>query len=549
MAPAVASAGKATTSDADGIAERPKTRREIELEQTQKLMDKAEQLLADVDEAFIFKEREPREYPRFDRSELKIGPVLGVGGFGVVCEIKDIELSFPSEVQIIASEREGNDGNSERLSDNSDGIALMEGPESAGIVESSDAAEPMHDSDLNYEVPNDSSAVDGVQVSAEGQQPRHSDDTQQTTASNTTIIIGEENDPLNSVRYAVGPGNMGNDTTHQSQDNIHYDVQNARQHMAQHVRRNGDARYAVKRLHRDLSDLERTRGMIDMAIEAKFLSAVWHPNIVKMRGIASGPSLSTEFFIVMDRLYGTLADKIQEWRNSQSKLKGNIFGMGSDKSRMRELLLQRTIVAYDLAAAFWYMHEKKLVYRDIKQENVGFDIRGDVKVFDFGLCKGLSPALKNAKDICGGYNLTPRTGSVPYMAPEVAECKPYETKADVFSFSILLWELLSLKIAYQGYSRREFLDRVVRGRERLAVNRNWPPLTRLMIKEAWDNDPRKRPNMKRVAVLLRGDLNDMTADSKVRDRTQHLKERSAHSARMSRGLTSSIRKSINFKGA
>ena len=141
----------------------------------------------------------------------------------------------------------------------------------------------------------------------------------------------------------------------------------------------------------------------------------------------------------------------------------------------------------------------RLVYRDIKQENIGFDVRGDVKVFDFGLCKGLLPSRKT-KDVNGrdlyGFNLTPRTGSVPYMAPEVAECKPYDCKADVFSFAILLWEMLALRTAFKGYSRKEFLDRVVRRRERLIVNRLWPSLTRTVIKEAWDNDTQKRPDMK-----------------------------------------------------
>lgn len=154
----------------------------------------------------------------------------------------------------------------------------------------------------------------------------------------------------------------------------------------------------------------------------------------------------------------------------------------------------------------------RIVYRDIKQENIGFDRSGEPKIFDFGLCKGLSPDLKDKEGL--GYLLTPRTGSVPYMAPEVAECKPYDCPCDVFSFSVLVWEMLSLATAFEGYSRREFLQRVVRGRERPRINRNWPPLTRLMIKEAWDNDPVKRPSMKRVAVLMRGDLNELTSDSK-----------------------------------
>lgn len=60
----------------------------------------------------------------------------------------------------------------------------------------------------------------------------------------------------------------------------HYDVHHARTLMATIQRRQGtDARYAIKRLHSDLSDLERARGMIDLAIETKVLSRLWHPNI------------------------------------------------------------------------------------------------------------------------------------------------------------------------------------------------------------------------------------------------------------------------------
>jgi len=520
--------------DSKNCNEQPSSRRQMELDRARQLLESADELLSEVDEAFIFKEEKSRAYPQFDRSEIKFGPVLGVGGFGVVFEVKNIELSFPTEVSILADDDdeavngESSDDDKNHTSEHTDSPGLMEGPEGTGTA-------------AKEELSTNGPVASVTSSGAIGATPlaRRSDESQQTAATTTTIVAGEETENAannNSKAAVVRTGGMND------HDDCHYQIDSARQHMVEHVRRNGDARYAVKRLHRDLSDLERARGMIDMAIEAKFLSALWHPNIVKMRGTASGPVLDTNFFIIMDRLYGTLTDKIGQWSKVQSRHKGNLFGMGGDKNQKKQLLVERLVVAYDLAAAFWYMHEKKLVYRDIKQENIGFDVRGDVKVFDFGLCKGLTPSLRNTKDALGGYNLTPRTGSVPYMAPEVAECKPYDCKADVFSFSILLWEMLSLKAAYKGYSRREFLERVVRGKERLSVNRNWPALTRLIVKEAWDNDPRARPDMKRVAAMLRGDLNDMSTDSKIRDRTQHLRERSAHSFRMARGLPGKSRK-------
>jgi len=61
------------------------------------------------------------------------------------------------------------------------------------------------------------------------------------------------------------------------------------------------------------------------------------------------------------------------------------------------------------------------------------------------------------------------------------------------------------------------------------IDSKWPPLTRLVIPEAWDKDPKARPDMKRVAIMIRGDLNDMTTDENVRHRTQHMHDRSTHS--------------------
>lgn len=56
-----------------------------------------------------------------------------------------------------------------------------------------------------------------------------------------------------------------------------------------------------------------------------------------------------------------------------------------------------------------------VIYRDLKPDNIGFDVRGDVKIFDLGLAKEIDPKTK-LED--GTYNLTADTGSLRYMAPE-----------------------------------------------------------------------------------------------------------------------------------
>jgi serine/threonine protein kinase len=178
------------------------------------------------------------------------------------------------------------------------------------------------------------------------------------------------------------------------------------------------------------------------------------------------------------------------------------------------------------------------VYRDIKQENVGFDIRGDAKVFDFGLSKGLSSSLKAHDEKTGattyGYNLTPRTGSIPYMAPEVFIGAPYDGQCDVYSFSILLWEIFTLRPAFKHMDRHEYMERVVKNGERLLFPIGTIPLRITeLIKDSWVFKPSQRPTMLNVSKRLREELNAMSdGDDTILRRSIHMNNRSNHSFRI-----------------
>jgi serine/threonine protein kinase len=155
------------------------------------------------------------------------------------------------------------------------------------------------------------------------------------------------------------------------------------------------------------------KGAIDLAIEARFLAVVENPFIIRMRALSEACPDSDGFFIVLDRLYGTLEDKILEWDKAESKSKGIVSMIsGKSKKKKAEGLLKRLVVAFDICNAMLHFHRNNIIYRDLKPENIGFDVRDDVKIFDLGLAKEL---LDEDMLSDGTWKLTGMTGSLRYM--------------------------------------------------------------------------------------------------------------------------------------
>lgn len=88
---------------------------------------------------------------------------------------------------------------------------------------------------------------------------------------------------------------------------------------------------------------------------------------VKIRGLSKGNLIDKNNFIVLDRLRTTLEQEMKTWIEMEKKFKGKCFGcIARNKKGLHDLLVTRMTVAYDLASAFYYLHENRLVYRDIK---------------------------------------------------------------------------------------------------------------------------------------------------------------------------------------
>lgn len=155
---------------------------------------------------------------------------------------------------------------------------------------------------------------------------------------------------------------------------------------------NGNCAYVLKHLRNELThDKSRfIHAASDLVLEALFLSKFDHENIIRLRGTSRGIESFDNtnhdgFFLILDRLDCTLSDKIGQWARHASCRRKVYSRSLWDYSEKIDLALQ-------IARGLDYLHDRDVLYRDLKPDNIGIqtvDGRQVVKIFDFGLCREL----------------------------------------------------------------------------------------------------------------------------------------------------------------
>jgi len=136
----------------------------------------------------------------------------------------------------------------------------------------------------------------------------------------------------------------------------------------------------------------------------------------------------------------------------------------------------------------------------LKPANIGYDRHGVLKLFDFGLAIELpSSSSENPNRV---YTIANKAGTSRYMAPEVIKEKPHNAKSDVFSFTVLLWEILSLEKPYDGLSSQEVLDSVSNRGNRPPVPATWPKSIQKLLKQGWAKKIDDRPSIGGMSAIL-----------------------------------------------
>jgi hypothetical protein len=144
----------------------------------------------------------------------------------------------------------------------------------------------------------------------------------------------------------------------------------------------------------------------------------------------------------------------------------------------------RVRMAWEIARGMGYLHtQARVIQRDLKSQNLLVTDHYEVKVADFGLARNLAPG--RMETYCG----TPAT-----MAPEIVRQLEYDEKADVFSFAVIMWELLTREDPYPGMSGLGLAYAVANEGLRPPVPAYTPAEWAQLMVRSWDADPTLRPS-------------------------------------------------------
>ncbi len=215
--------------------------------------------------------------------------------------------------------------------------------------------------------------------------------------------------------------------------------------------------------------------------EARAAASLNHPNICTVYEIGEHHSRP---FIAMELLEGqTLKDLLRE----------------------RPLQLHELVdLAVQIAGALEAAHTRGIVHRDIKPANLFVTRRGQVKILDFGLAKLLperqlstlhdAAVEESAPDSttagCETYPSSP-VGTVAYMSPEQVRGEPVDQRSDLFSFGVILYEMLGGRRAFSGSSSVEVMKAILRD-EPPQLPASTPPALEHIVRRCLEKEPARR---------------------------------------------------------
>ncbi|XP_076316774.1 mitogen-activated protein kinase kinase kinase 13-like [Tachypleus tridentatus] len=204
--------------------------------------------------------------------------------------------------------------------------------------------------------------------------------------------------------------------------------------------------------------------------DIKHLRKLNHPNVVSIKGVCTQAPC---FCIIMEYCpYGQLYDAL---RNGQEVPPTTVVDWGKE-----------------IASGMNYLHLHRIIHRDLKSPNVLISLNGTLKISDFGTCRQwneISTRMSFA-------------GTVAWMAPEIIRNEPCSEKVDIWSFGVVLWELLTCETPYKDVDSSAIIWGVGNNSLHLPIPKTCPEGFKLLMKQCWSAKPRNRPSFRHILMHL-----------------------------------------------
>ncbi len=158
-----------------------------------------------------------------------------------------------------------------------------------------------------------------------------------------------------------------------------------------------------------------------------------------------------------------------------------------------------------MALAIKHIHDRKILHRDLKTQNIFMTQTGQIKIGDFGIARVLQHTYDCAQTAIG----TPY-----YLSPEICQEKPYNQKSDIWSLGCILYEMVTLRHAFDANSMKGLVLKILRG--------TYPPIPSTYSQNLKDviadmliKDPLKRPSMRKILEkeFLSRRISDLLTDT------------------------------------
>ncbi|KAG5682050.1 hypothetical protein PVAND_011438 [Polypedilum vanderplanki] len=206
--------------------------------------------------------------------------------------------------------------------------------------------------------------------------------------------------------------------------------------------------------------------------DVKHLSKLEHENIVKFIAVCTQ---SPVYAIIMEFCpYGSLHQVLKE---------------GS------KVITPYRVVSWSkqIATGMNYLHSNKIIHRDLKSPNILIGENEIIKISDFGTCREWNGVLSTKMSFCG---------TVAWMAPEIIRNELCSEKVDVWSYAVVLWELLTCEAPYKNFDSNAILFGVGNYSLSLPIPETCPSGFSLLIKQCWSIKPKNRPTFKIILSHL-----------------------------------------------